>query len=399
MPSESLASPLPPQARDGAYADDTARWAAVAARDRAADGRFVFAVTSTGVYCRPGCPARRPRRENVRFFAEPAAARAAGFRACRRCEPDAAPERRIAAQAVTAAAALIEAAVAAGEATPALAALAARAGYGPHHFHRLFRQATGLTPRSYAAALRARSAEAALAEGASVTSAAAGAGYGAPSRFYAGAGPRLGMAARTRAAGGLGETIRFALVETSLGPALAAATERGLCALQFDADPEWLARRFPAAKIEPAGPELAARLAAAAAAADDGADPGLPLDLRGTTFQERVWRALRRIPSGATASYAELARSIGAPGAARAVARACADNPLALAVPCHRVIRADGALSGYRWGPARKAALLAREAKSTAGKNVARPDTATQLSAETALDLPDASAYEGGRRT
>lgn len=377
---------------------DTARWAAVCARDAGADGRFVFAVRSTGIYCRPGCPARRPKRENVAFYPDGPAARAAGFRPCRRCEPDAAPERRIAAQAVAAAAEMIAGALAEGAPAPGLDALAARAGYAPHHFHRLFRKALGVTPRAYAAALRARQAEAALAEGASVTAAAQAAGYGAPSRFYAGAAPRLAMAPAARRDGGRGETIRYAIVETSLGPALAAATDRGLCALQFDAGPDWLAARFPRARVEPAGPGLAAALAAAAAVADgrgaDGVGAGgaetsaLPLDLRGTAFQERVWRALRAIPSGATASYAEVAEAIGAPRAVRAVAQACAANPVAVAVPCHRVVRADGGLSGYRWGPARKAALLAREAAAASGKKISRPADLAQLSAETSLDAP-----------
>ena len=383
-------------ARAPAFDTETARWAAVCARDADADGRFVFAVRSTGVYCRPGCPARRPKRENVAFYPDGPAARAAGFRPCRRCEPDAAPERRIAAQAVAAAAEMIAAALAAGDPAPGLDALAARAGYAPHHFHRLFRKALGVTPRAYAAALRARQAEAALAEGASVTAAAQAAGYGAPSRFYAGAAPRLAMAPAARRDGGRGETIRYAIVETSLGPALAAATDRGLCALQFDAGPDWLAARFPRARVEPAGPERAAALAAAAAVADgaaaDGAASALPLDLRGTAFQERVWSALRAIPAGTTASYAEVAEAIGAPRAVRAVAQACAANPVAVAVPCHRVVRADGGLSGYRWGPARKAALLAREAAVASGKKISRPAEHAQHSAETSLDAPGACA-------
>jgi AraC family transcriptional regulator of adaptative response/methylated-DNA-[protein]-cysteine methyltransferase len=381
------------QAETFPFDSDDARWDAVAARDATADGRFVFAVTSTGVYCRPGCPARRPKRANVAFYPDGPAARAAGFRPCKRCEPDAAPERRLLAQAVTAAAALIEAAVGRGDPAPALAALAKRAGYAPHHFHRMFRRATGLTPRGYAAALRARRAETALAGGASVTEAAMEAGYGAASRFYAGAGPRLGMAPSARRDGGRGETIRYAIVPTTLGPALAAATDRGLCALQFDADAGWLARRYPAARIEPGGPAFAATAAAAAALVEAaGADPGLPLDLRGAAFQERVWQALRAIPAGSTASYAEVAEAIGAPRAARAVAAACAANPLAVVVPCHRVVRADGDLSGYRWGPARKAALLAREGVAVLGKKVSRPAPAAQLSTESGLDAPDQSA-------
>jgi AraC family transcriptional regulator of adaptative response/methylated-DNA-[protein]-cysteine methyltransferase len=349
-------------------AADDARWAAVVARDPAADGAFVLGVRTTGIYCRPTCPARRPKRQNVAFYDGPAAARSAGLRACLRCEPDAAPERRVAAQAVTAAARLIEAAVADEAPTPALAALAARAGYAPHHFHRMFRRQTGLTPRGYAAALRARRVADGLAAGASVTEAIHAAGYGSASRFYAEAGARLGMAPSARRDGGRGETIRHAAAGTSLGRVLVAATDKGVCAIQFgdgDASLEaWLRRRFPNARIEPADPGFAATLAAVVALIErPGVDPGLPLDLRGTAFQERVWRALRAIPPGHTASYAEIAAAVGRPGAARGVATACAANAVAVAVPCHRVVHADGSISGYRWGVARKAALLARERK------------------------------------
>jgi AraC family transcriptional regulator of adaptative response/methylated-DNA-[protein]-cysteine methyltransferase len=349
-----------------AYPDDDARWEAARTRDVRADGAFVMGVLTTGIYCRPGCPARTPKRENVRFFPDPAAARAAGLRACRRCEPDAAPERRLAAQAVAAAARLIEAAVAEEASPPPLDALASRAGYAPHHFHRLFKRATGLTPRAYAAALRGRRAETELAAGAPVIDAILAGGYGSPSRFYAEAGARLGMAPATRRDGGRGETIRHATVETSLGRVLVAATDRGVCAIQFGDDPAaleaWLVRRFPNAAILPGDAAFAETVAAVAALVErPGADRGLPLDLRGTAFQERVWRALRAIPAGSTASYAEIAAAIGQPTAARGVASACAANPVAIAVPCHRVVRADGDLSGYRWGVGRKAALLARE--------------------------------------
>lgn len=345
---------------------DDARWAAVVARDPAADGAFVLGVRTTGIYCRPSCPARRPKRENVAFYPDPAAARAAGLRACLRCEPDAEPERRVGAQAVAAAARLIEAAVADEAPPPALEALAARAGYAPHHFHRMFRRAVGVTPGAYARALRARRAEAGLAAGASVTDSIQAAGYGSPSRFYAEAGARLGMAPSVRRDGGRGETIRHAAAETSLGRLLVAATERGICAIQFgdgDASLEaWLRRRFPRAEILPADPAFAATVEAVVALIErPGADCALPLDLRGTAFQERVWAALQAIPPGRTASYAEIAAAVGRPGAARGVASACAANALAVAVPCHRVIHADGSISGYRWGVARKAALLERE--------------------------------------
>ncbi|MBP7000734.1 bifunctional DNA-binding transcriptional regulator/O6-methylguanine-DNA methyltransferase Ada [Amaricoccus sp.] len=349
-----------------ALSDDEARWAAVLARDPAADGAFVLGVRTTGIYCRPTCPARRPKRENVAFYPDPAAARAAGLRACLRCEPDAEPERRVASQAVAAAAAMIEAAVADEAAVPGLDAIAARAGYAPHHFHRLFRRQTGLTPAAYARALRARRAEAGLAAGESVTQAIVGAGYGSPSRFYAEAGARLGMSPATRREGGRGETIRHATAATSLGTILVAATARGVCAVQFGEDEgaltAWLARRFPNATLAAPDPGFAALVADVAATVESpGEDRGLPLDLRGTAFQERVWQALRDIPCGTTTTYADLAAAIGRPGSARAVATACAANPVGVVVPCHRVVRTGGAISGYRWGVARKAALLARE--------------------------------------
>ncbi len=344
--------------------DDT-RWTAVLDRDRAADGAFVLAVRTTGIYCRPSCPARRPHRENMAFFETPEAARAAGFRACLRCDPDRGGEPSLAAEAVAAAAALIAGALEDDREAPALADLAARAGYAPHHFHRIFKRETGLTPRAYARALKGRLAAAALEAGASVTEALHGAGYSA-SRFYATAGARLGMPAAVRRDGGRGETIRHATAETSLGPILVAATARGVCAIQFGADPAaleaWLRIRFPHATLTGPDAGFAATLRAVSDLVErPGHDAGLPLDVRGTAFQERVWRALTAIPPGTTASYAQIAVAIGQPGAARGVASACAANALAVAVPCHRVVRADGSLSGYRWGVDRKAALLARE--------------------------------------
>ncbi len=366
---------------DTALSDD-ARWAAVVARDLAADGTFVLGVRTTGIYCRPTCPARRPKRENVAFYPDPAAARAAGLRACLRCEPNAEPERRLMAQAVTAAARLIEAAVDDEAPSPTLATLAARAGYAPHHFHRMFKRATGVTPRAYANALRARRADAGLAAGDSVTETIHAAGYGSASRFYAEAGARLGMAPAVRRDGGRGETIRHASAETSLGRVLVAATDKGVCAIQFgDADASleaWLRRRFPNAAIEPAGAAFEGTLVAVVALIErPGTGHGLPLDLRGTAFQEQVWRALRAIPAGATASYAEVAAAIGKPAAARAVAAACAANAVGVAVPCHRVIHSDGSMSGYRWGVERKAALLAREREAEA-ETASRPPAAAR---------------------
>lgn len=340
------------------------RWTSVLARDRAADGAFVYAVTTTGVYCRPVCPSRRPRPEHARFFDTARDARAAGFRPCRRCEPDRdAPG--VPALAVAAAARLIAEAVADEAPSPPLEALAARAGYAPHHLHRLFKRETGLTPRAYAAALRARAAADGLDAGAGVTEALHAAGFSA-SRFYAAAGARLGMAPSVRRDGGRGETIRHAVAPTSLGLILVAATDRGVCAIQFGDTPAdlaaWLRRRFPNAAFADPDPAFAGLVAQAVDLVErPGRGDDLPLDLRGTAFQERVWRALRDIPAGATASYADVAAAIGRPGAARGVASACAANAVAVAVPCHRVVRADGELSGYRWGVARKAALLARE--------------------------------------
>ncbi|MGI4730739.1 MAG: bifunctional DNA-binding transcriptional regulator/O6-methylguanine-DNA methyltransferase Ada [Janthinobacterium lividum] len=336
------------------HLDPDAAWAAFVARDRAADGAFVAAVATTGIYCRPSCPARRPARAHVAFYADGAAARAAGYRACLRCRPDEAARDG---QAVARAAALL------AQGAPAdLASLAAAVGYAPHHFHRLFRRATGVTPAAYARALRTARADVALADGPSVTDAVYAAGYAAPSRFYAEAAPRLGMTPATRRAGGRGEAIRWTVAATSLGPLLIAATVRGLCRVAFDEDAAALATRFPAAAIEPgdaALADLAAKVVAVVEA--PGQDHALPLDVRGTAFQEAVWQALARVPAGGTTTYAALAAAVGRPGAARAAGSACGANRLAVLVPCHRAGRGDGSPGGYAWGLDRKAALLARE--------------------------------------
>ncbi|WP_082502517.1 bifunctional DNA-binding transcriptional regulator/O6-methylguanine-DNA methyltransferase Ada [Methylobacterium sp. Leaf100] len=358
VPSRSL--PAPPD--DAPAAIDDACWAAVAARDPAAEGRFVYAVHTTGVYCRPGCGARTPRRDNVSVHATPAAARAAGFRPCLRCRPDDPPRAERHAEAVARACRRI------GEAVepPALAALARAAGLSPFHFHRVFKAITGVTPKAYAGAVRAERLAAALPAAGTVTEAAYAAGYGTAGRFYAAAGQHLGMTPGVFRKGGAGVAIRFAVAACALGFVLAAATERGLCAILLGDDPETLAQdlrvRFPRADITGADADFAAWLAAIVAfvAAPQGGLP-LPLDIGGTAFQQRVWAALRAIPPGRTATYADIARAIGRPAAVRAVALACAANAHAVAIPCHRVLRTDGALSGYRWGVARKAALLARE--------------------------------------
>lgn len=330
-------------------------WTAFEARDRAADGRFVVGVRTTGIYCKPSCAARRPKRENVAFHPDPAAARAAGLRACRRCLPDDVGRDRTA---VAEALAILDA----GEAPP-LAALAAAVGYAPHHFQRLFTRACGLSPAAYARARRAERAATALTEEKRVTDAIYGAGYAAPSRFYADAAPRLGMAPSAWARGGAGVTIRWTAVPTSLGPLLIAATDRGLCRVSFDEDAGALRRRFPEAEIAEGGAELAElarRVVAAVEAPETDAD--LPLDVRGTAFQEAVWRALRAIPAGETRSYAELAALAGNPQAVRAAGSACGANGVAVLIPCHRALRSDGSLGGYAYGLERKRALLAKEA-------------------------------------
>ena len=346
----------------GVHDPSDPRWASLSARDITADGTYVYSVRTTNVYCRPSCPARPARPANIRFHATPADAEAAGFRPCRRCRPNEASLAERRAAAVAGACRAIDAA----ETPPALDALARGAGMSPFHFHRVFRSVTGLTPRAYAAARRAERVAATLSGADTVTRAVFEAGYGSSSRFYAGAGGRLGMSPGAYRQGGAGQTIRFAVGASSLGAILVAATERGVCAILLDDDPGALVRdlkdRFPRAELVggDAGFEaLVARVVGLVEAPRTGLD--LPLDVGGTAFQQRVWAALAAIPPGTTASYADVARAIGAPGAVRAVARACGANALAVAIPCHRVVRADGALSGYRWGVDRKRDLLARE--------------------------------------
>jgi AraC family transcriptional regulator of adaptative response/methylated-DNA-[protein]-cysteine methyltransferase len=331
-------------------------------RDRSADGRFFYAVTTTGVYCYPSCAARPARPEHIRIFPSRAAAEQAGFRPCKRCRPDLPPRAEREAAMVARACRAIEAA----EEPPALADLARAAGVSPHHFHRLFTRIAGVTPKAYADAQRAERARAALAAGGRVTDAIYEAGFGSSGRFYAAAEGMLGMSPARYRAGGAGETIGYAIGSSSLGRVLVGATERGACAILFAADDETaraeLARRFPKARLEPAGAEAAALLDRVLALIEHpGAAANLPLDIRGTAFQRRVWEALRAIPPGETRSYGEVAASLGAHRAARAVAAACAANALAVAVPCHRVIAGGGDLAGYRWGVERKRALLSRE--------------------------------------
>ena len=354
-------APLPlPQ-----YAGDGARWAAVQQRDAGADGRFYYAVASTGVYCRPSCAARRALRRNVSFHASVAAAEAAGFRPCQRCQPHLPPLAVRQAALVARACRLIEAA----ETAPDLATLATASGISRFHLHRLFKAHTGITPKAYAVAQRQRRLQDGLASGASVTDALYGAGFQSSSPLYASADALLGMAPAAYRSGGDGSTICFALAACTLGSLLVASTERGLCAVLLGDDPAQLLRdlqdRFPRAELrgaEPAYEHTVASVVGLVEAPQLG--PDLPLDVRGTAFQQRVWQALRLIPRGQTISYTELARRVGVPNGARAVAGACAANPVAVLIPCHRVVRTDGDLSGYRWGLERKAELLARERRA-----------------------------------
>ena len=335
--------------------DEAAAWAAFERRDRAFDGRVIGAVRTTGIYCKPSCPARRPKRENVHFYADPGAARAAGYRPCLRCKPDeVGRDREAVARAVT----LIEAA----ETPPTLDRLAAAVGYAAHHFQRIFTRDIGLSPAAFARALRARRANAALSAGGSVTDAIYDAGYNAPSRFYADAGRRLGMKPSAWRDGGRGETIRWTVVESCLGPMLVAATSKGICRLTFDEGEGALRRIFPNARLVPDDGSMAELVQGALAAVERPlAAPDLPLDVAGTAFQEAVWRELRKIPPGETRSYAEIAAAVGRPGAVRAAGSANGANHVAVLIPCHRVVRSDGSLGGYAGGVERKRRLLEAE--------------------------------------
>jgi AraC family transcriptional regulator of adaptative response/methylated-DNA-[protein]-cysteine methyltransferase len=346
------------------YSGAEQRWAAVQERDADADGQFWYSVSSTGVYCRPSCGARLALRRNVAFYDSRADAEGAGFRPCLRCKPDQPPLAERHALIVAQACRLIDA----SEAEPDLNSLAAASGMSRFHFHRVFKAVSGITPKAYAAARRSARMNEALAASPTVTEAIYSAGFGSSGRFYADAGQRLGMTPTSYRAGGAGMTIRFAIGECSLGAILVAATPVGICAILMGDDAGQLARdlqeRFPAAELigaDVAFEETVAKVVGFVEAPRLGWD--LPLDVRGTVFQQRVWEALRLIPSGQTVSYAELAERIGLPAGARAVAGACAANPVAVAIPCHRVVRNDGALSGYRWGVERKRTLLDRESE------------------------------------
>jgi AraC family transcriptional regulator of adaptative response/methylated-DNA-[protein]-cysteine methyltransferase len=345
---------------------DEARWNAVTARDRAQDGRFVYAVRTTGVYCRPSCASRRALRENVAFFPSADEAELAGFRACKRCDPratDSATDRTIAK-----ARAYLDAHV---DENPSLTALATAVEMSASHLQRTFKREVGVSPRQYSAALRANRLKTHLRSGATVSRATFDAGYGASSRAYHAASEQLGMTPGAYRRGGKGVHIRYLTTRSALGRLLVAATERGVCAVTLGDDDATLEialnSEYPEATITRArgakGEDDLRGWAAMVAAYLEGADRELtvPLDVSGTPFQQRVWSELRRIPYGETRSYTNVAESIGAPRAVRAVASACARNPVSLVVPCHRVLRGTGALGGYRWGLARKQELLTRE--------------------------------------
>lgn len=326
-------------------------------RDRALDGQFVGAVKTTGIYCKPSCPARRPHRENVEFFWTAREALEAKYRPCLRCKPDEVGRDRAA---VAEALHLIER----SEETVSLEQMAVAVGYAPHHFHRLFKRETGVTPAAYARSRRAKKATDALDRESSVTSAIYEAGYSGPSRFYANMKGHMGMTPSAWKNGGAGVTIRWAIVPTSLGQMLLAATEKGICRLSFDEDESVLTQRFPNAEIVPGGPALEHLVAGAIAAIEHpAAMPDLPLDVAGTAFQQAIWNELRRIPAGETRTYAEIAAAVGKPKAVRAAGSANGANNVAVLIPCHRVIRTDGSLGGYAYGLERKEKLLNAERK------------------------------------
>ena len=341
---------------------DAVRWHAVLARDAREDGAFVYAVRSTGIYCRASCPSRRPRRDRVTFFGSAAEAEQSGFRACKRCRPDQVPAADAWAEKIRRACVYL----AKAEGHPALAALAARIGGSAYHLQRNFKRLVGLTPRQYAEACRLGKVKRRLRGGDGVTAAMLEAGYGSSSRFYERAVPKLGMLPAVYRRGGAGMSIHYTIVDAALGRLLVAATDRGVCAVAMGASDREMARdlsrEYPAATIVPGAgsfaawtKEILARLAGRRPRVD------LPLHVQATAFQWQVWQALAAIPYGETRTYGEIASAIGRPQAVRAVARACATNPVAVAIPCHRVVAKSGAVSGYRWGVERKKALLARE--------------------------------------
>jgi AraC family transcriptional regulator of adaptative response/methylated-DNA-[protein]-cysteine methyltransferase len=351
--------------RSFSASSDASRWDAVQRRDTNADNLFCYSVATTGVYCRPSCAARLPRRENVQFHASCAEAERAGFRPCKRCRPNEPALHERQSLIVAKACRAIEAA----DDIPDLDTLAEAAGMSRFHFHRVFKAHTGVTPKAYADAHRGKRVQDVLSNSTSVTAAIYDAGFNSNSRFYETSNDRLGMTPTQFRAGGRDAEIHFAYAPCSLGTILVAASHKGVCMIQLGDDADALMRdlrnQFPNAHLisnDKAFEQLIAKVVGLVETPGRGVN--LPLDIRGTAFQQLVWQQLREIPAGSTASYSEIARRIGQPKAVRAVARACAANTIAVAIPCHRVVRTDGSLSGYRWGVERKRALLAREERS-----------------------------------
>jgi AraC family transcriptional regulator, regulatory protein of adaptative response / methylated-DNA-[protein]-cysteine methyltransferase len=337
------------------------RWESVLRRDKRADGAFYYSVRTTGVYCKPSCGARRAHPENVQFFITPAEAEKAGFRPCKRCKPDSAIDQAVAN--VEKVCRFIQI----SEATPRLQTLAKMAGMSPFHFHRSFKAVTGVTPAAYVRSHRNQRVRMSLEKSANVTEAIYDAGFSSSSRFYEHSDNVLGMTPQRYRAGGSQIRIHFAIAQSSLGSVLVAQSDKGVCAILLGDDPERLVKdlqdQFPAADLVGGDPMYEALVAQVLALLEDpGRATQLPLDIRGSVFQQKVWRALQEIPPGTTSTYAEIAQKIGMPNAVRAVARACGANSLAVAIPCHRVIRTDGKFSGYRWGVERKRVLLEQEA-------------------------------------
>ena len=356
---------------DDEHFSSEGRWQAITQRDAKADGQFVYAVKTTGIYCAPSCPSRQPNRENVEFFTHGEEAEQRGYRPCKRCRQGRVSLRQQHAQQIAQACRLLENA----EKTPTLEQLASQVGLSAYHFHRLFKTFTGLTPRAYAMAKRQQRVRENLAQPLSVTSAILEAGYGSNGHFYGSSTARLGMTPSDYRAGGKGVEVWFAVGRCSLGDILVAESPRGICAILLGDDPqalvENLQKTFPYAQLLGGDPDFEGRIAAIVGFVDgDRAELALPLDIRGTAFQQRVWQALRAIPLGETLSYAAVAAKIGSPKAVRAVAGACAANLLAVAIPCHRVVKSSGELSGYRWGVDRKKRLLEQERQGAAPKSV-----------------------------
>lgn len=348
---------------------DEARWQAVLARDKSFDGAFVYAVSTTSIYCRPGCPSRCADRHNVMFYDDAASAEQAGFRACKRCRPDQAGRGADLAQKIAQVCRVIETC----DTVPALKDLASMTGLSRFHFHRVFKDVTGITPKAYAMAHRASKLKDRLANTATITDAIFDSGYGSSGRFYADSTARLGMTPQTYKSGGAGTVLQVAVAQSSIGAVLVAASDKGVAAILLGDDPVVLQRdvrdRFPKATFADGDAAFGKVVQQVVGLVErPGSQNNLPLDVQGTAFQQQVWAALTAIRPGTTATYQEIARAIGKPAAVRAVAGACAANPVAVAIPCHRVVRTDGNLSGYRWGIDRKRELLVREENSSRRK-------------------------------